>query len=262
MWAAALAGLAGATELDARAALYDAMLAEAAWGDLDAAVATYKRLSRSLPDRDPVATEALFWLGHALDQRGSAEEAREALIGGIATGRCDGCRALLERIAIDEESVTVVPVRWTFDDARHGFFHPWTLQDAGAIRLAPGPDGDPALEWTSMAEARRPDQLVVGFRSPSPPPVGLRFEITAADRPALLQLWAQDADGRVYTLPEPVVLAPGAPRPVAVTLAALAPAEPGPPLDPARLSRVVLVDVTGGRQPGPHRVWLDDFEVR
>lgn len=261
MWAL-LATLARADELDARIELYDAMLAEAAWGDLDTAIAAYRRLSRNVGERDPAGTDALYWLGNALDQLDQPEEAREALVGGISSGRCTGCRDLLERISIDGESVTSVPVRWSFDDANHGFFHPWTVQDTGSIRLAPGPKGDPSLEWTSNAQARRPDQLVVGFRHPSPAPHTVRFELTATGLTAILQVWAQDDDGRTWTLPEPVVIEAGQRRAVTIALSALIPEDGGPPLEPAALSRLTLVDLTGTRGSGPHTLWIDDFEVR
>ena len=254
----------GADEVQDRVELYDAMLQEALTGDLQAAALAYRSLSRKLPAEDPTRAEALLWLGRALYDLGEVEEARESLLDGIRSGLCPNrCRELLEIIEVDQESITATPTAWTFDQTDHGIFHPWLVQDLGSIKIATSPNGDPALEWSTTAQTRKPDRLVVGFQRPFPPPEEVRLTVTSSTHDALLQMLVEDEAGRRYGLPEALVVLPGAPRRITVPLRLLEPVEPAdPPCDPATLWRLTLVDLTGNRATGPNTLWIHDFEVR
>ena len=254
----------GAEEPEPRIELYDTMLQEALSGDLRQATSKYRTLARRLAAEDPARAEALLWLGRALYDLGEVEDAREALLDGIRSGLCPiRCRELLEIIEVDQESITRTPTAWTFDQTDHGFFHPWKVQDLGGIRIGTAPTGDPALEWTTFAQARRPDRLVVGFQRPLPVPRTVRLTMTSGAHEALLQVVVEDEAGRRYGLSEALVVVPGAPRRFVVPLRALQPVDPGgPPLNPAALWRLALVDLTGQRTTGPNTLWIHDFEVR
>lgn len=253
-----------ADDLEHRVELYDALLREALSGDLEQATVAYRSLSRKLPIDDPIRADALLWLGRALYDLGEVDQARDALLDGIRSGLCPvRCRELLEIVEVDQASITRTPTSWTFDQTDHGLFHPWQVQDLGGIRIDVSPAGDAALEWTTIAQTRKPDRLVVGFQRPAPAPEQLRITVTSSALEALLQILVEDDGGRRYGLPEALVVKPGGPRRLTVPLRVLEPVDPAdPPLDPAGLWRLTLVDLTGSRSPGPNTLWLHDFEVR
>ena len=245
--------------LDTRVPLYEGLLSEA-YGDADAAIARYTALSSSLAADDRSLGEALYWLGHGLYARGRVDEARQALVKGIGTGNCPECRNLLETLEIDQASVSTLPAAWSFDDGKNPLFQ--RLQDRGCIRIAVGPDDDPALQWTTTERQGDPDWLVLGLRDPKPAPETLRFDVRSEDLDAVLDVEAEDVHGRTFTLPVPILVSRGTPRRVVVALDTLVPTEPTPPLDPRQLVLLSIVDSTATRSLGSNRFWLDDVEIR
>ncbi|HHO50119.1 MAG TPA: hypothetical protein ENK18_04415 [Deltaproteobacteria bacterium] len=261
-WLALVA--AGQQELSARAALHEAMAEEVIHGDLDGAARRYLRMSRNRATDPTTRAETLFFLGRAMYDLGRIDLAREALLEGIRSGVCAiRCRDLLETLEIDLESVTTVPTRWTFDETDHGFFHPGAVQDLGAIKLGQAPDGDRALAWSTSPQARRPDRLVIGLKRPNPAPSLVSVRITSETLDAILQLVVEDEAGHRYSLPQPRALPAGRSRTLELPLAQLIPLQPGtPPLDPTRLTRLALIDLTGARTSGDNTLWIHDFALR
>ncbi len=79
----------------------------------------------------------------------------------------------------------------------------------------------------------------------------------------MLQELVEDDAGRRYGLPDALVVTAGAPRQLVVPLRLMEPVDPAdPPLVPASLSRLTLVDLSGTRATGANTLWLHDFEVR
>ena len=247
-----------ADEADARRALWDALLTEAERGDVAGAVQRFQELSRTLGAESATQAEALYWLGHGLYELDRIPDARGALLDGIRSGRCPQCRDLLEEIELELHSVTAVPTLWTFDDGQHGLFHPFAVQDQGAIQVADGLTG-PALRWTTLVRDREPDRLELGLRTTSARQV--RFSIRSVSLDALIEVRAEDVFGRLYTS-DPIEVPDGPVRRVVVPLDAFSRVETGEPLDPAEVARVELVDLTGARLSGANVLWIDDFEVR
>jgi tetratricopeptide (TPR) repeat protein len=245
-----------ASDLDARVSLYEGLLAEA-YGDYDTAIARYTGLASTLPDDDQSLSESLYRLGHALYARGRTAEARQALVEGIRRGRCPECHDLLELLEIDESSVTTVPATWRLE----AIVHPLEVQDCGSIRVAPGPDGDPALHWTTSERLCEPDRLVVGLRDVKPAPESFRFDIRSDDLDAVLDVEAEDVHGRRFVLTEPIAVPRATPRRVVVALSDLEPASPGPALVPSEVVLLWIVDRTS-RTLGSNHFWLDDVELR
>lgn len=246
--------------------LEDALLTEAAYGNLRGAARDYAEIVRFRPLDDPSRAQALFALGRVHAELGDAYAAREALLEGIRTGSClDPCQELLGRIELEQESITTLPVRWTFDDSNHGFFHPWQFDDRGTIRLERRAE-DTFLVWRTTVDVHVGDQLVVGFKNPDPPPSRLRFRAQARATEAWLKVVIVDEVGRTYALPTGNFRIPvNRTTVVEVDLAEVHPIDPlDPVLDPARIALVQLRDVSGveGESPGStHTLYLDDFEV-
>ena len=251
-------------DTDRRAVLQDGLLREAT-GDVVGAIALYRNLSSSGSDDDPVRLDALQSLGRLYDELGEVELAREALLEGVRSGS-RACQDLLERIDIEAESIRHVPVRWTFDTPDHGFFHPWTVQDRGAIRLGVDPLGQSALEWST--EPRRRDHLVVGLDRPQPAPEQLRFLVRSSRLEVSLQVVVEDDLGNTWRMPDAVTVAPGAAQTVALRLRDLVPDPPATGALPADHAwRLALEqDTTGPRNVDDsgerNTVWIDDFELK
>lgn len=266
MWAALLlAWSAGAAE--GWALLEDALLVESVYGDLESAARTYEQLVRRLAVDDPSRAEALLALGRARAELGEPDLARAALLEGIRTASClDPCQDLLGRIELEQESITRIPVRWTFDDADHGFFHPWQFDDKGTIRLERTRANDMELVWSTVIDIRKGDQLVVGFRRPQPTPRRVQFEVRSEATDAWLQVIFIDDHGRSYAVETGAFWVPvGRTTFVDVDLQTLHPIDPlDPPFDPGRVSRLQIRDVSAveGARPGPNTMYLDDFTVR
>lgn len=254
-----------AARVQSREELEDALLTEAAYGDFRGAVSTFGRIVKDRPIEDPSRARALLALGRLQSELGEPDAAREALLEGIRTGSClDPCQELLGRIELEQESITTLPVRWTFDDSDHGFFHPWQFDDRGTIRLERRSE-DTFLVWRTTVDVRG-DQLVVGFKDPRPPPSRIRFVAQARLTEAWLQLVVIDDLGRAYSPPTGNVHVPvNRPTVVEVDLSAVHPVDPlDPVLDPAQIALVQLRDVSGieGEPHGSvHMIYLDDFEV-
>ena len=267
LWASLAGPALAQSDPRARAALHDAMALEGIDGDLEAAASRYLRLSRNLAMDDRTRAEALYLLGRTMYDLGRVDPARAALLEGIRSGVCPTrCRDLLETIEIDLESVTTTPVVWTFDQLDHGFFHPWMVQDLGSIRLATPefPGRDAALAWSTSVQSRRPDRLVMGIHRPDPPPTEVMIRIRSARLDALVQVMVEDEAGARFWLPDPLTLDQGRIETLVVELADLRPAPPGAdrPMDPSRLVRLSLVDVTGLKSTGDNTLWIYAFSLR
>ncbi len=259
-----IAAALGQSALHARASLHEAMALEGIHGDLEGAARHYLRMSRNPVIDDATRGESLLSLGQALYDLGRPALAREALLEGIRSGVCPTrCRDLLETMEIDLESISVLPVTWTFDESDHGFFHSATVQDLGSIKLDTAPDGDRALAWSTSAQPRRPDRLLLGLIRPSPPPTALSIRITSEHLDAVLQNEAEDEAGNRYRLAEARALPRGRSRALDLPVSLLLPTQPGsPPLDPRQLTRLVLVDLTGARTSGDNLLWIHSFALR
>lgn len=266
MWLLALLGQ-PADAADSWDLLLDALLAESAYADLQSSGQTYEQIVRTLPVEDPSRAQALFALGRARAELGDATAAREVLLEGIRTGTClDPCYELLGRIELEEESITDLPVRWTFDTPEHGFFHPWRFNDKGTIRIQRHPErGDGVLAWHTVIDLRKGDQLVVGMQRPRPAPRRVALQVQARSTQAWLQFVVVDDAGRIYV---PTAGNVGVPTDrmvkVVVDLRSMQPLDPlDPRLDPSRISQLQIRDVSAleGAPPGPNTLFIDDFVV-
>lgn len=231
-------------------AVHEALLVDALGGDRLSAASRYEQLVRiELPAGDPSLSLALFWLGHARWVVGDLAGAREALDRCIRTGLDRArCLDLRSRIDLEAEAIHDLPVVWSFADADdHGVFHPRTFWDQGAVRLSEAADGEDVLAWSTRIDPLRPDELVVGFRDPTPRPREIRWTLRSLEVEATLEIVLFDLEGHAYVVP------PGRTRlPVRETVQVvldLSDARPtntdAPPLDPARLHRMVVRDLTG-----------------
>lgn len=248
-----------------RDALQDTLLVEAADHAVVQATRNYEVLVKNLGADDPVRSEALYWLGRARYEQGEVGGARDALRECVRTGGMrSSCLELLGRIELEQGAIREIPAEWTFDRTTHGFLHPWRYADKGAIRLAPGQQGDPGLAWRTTVDARGDDQLWVGFDSPDPAPRGVRFLLWSDRIESWIRLHASDIHGRRYSTPQSFRVPAGEMIVVDVHMDELEPEDPAtPPLDPAELYRLTLQDVTAyhGAARGDNELFLDDFQV-
>lgn len=251
---------------EAWAATWGVMLDEALYGTTREVGERYRGLMDATPADDPTLALLQFELGNVSWLVGDLPAAREALDACIRGGNGDSalkarCLDLRAGIDLETDAVRAVPVTWTFDDAHHGFIHPREHWVMGGIRL----DAVGALVWSTKVDGVRDDELVVAFRSVAPAPRQVRVRMSARLQDGAVLLWLDDVEGRRYQLPaRPVKLAQGEPVDITLRLADATPVTPGaPPLDPARLDRLVLADrssLVGAY--GPLELVIDEFEVR
>lgn len=209
--------------------------------DLDNLVAS------ELTSTDPALGAALLALGELRWLAGDVDGARDALDACVrqAAQRVT-CAMLRGTIDLEVEAVRAIPVRWTFDDADHGLFHPRAFWDRGSIRLD-SRDGDGVLAWSSRVDALGEDQLVAGLDRPSPAPTRLRLRATSREVEARLEVRLIDDLGHAYLARAmPFRLPRRQTVDLDIALRDAIPVDPtSPPLDPARLYRLVLRDATG-----------------
>jgi hypothetical protein len=243
-----------------------ALLTEVLDGDLGSARERYAALVRSeLPAGDPSLALAQFRLGEVcwvLGDPGAAREVLDACIrAGVEKARCLDLRS---RIDLEADAVHTVPVEWTFADAHHGFLHPRAWWDKGSIRLV-ADNTRSELVWSTQVDGSQEDVLVMGFRDPTPAPRAVYIRLTSTQLDATIGVEVEDLDGHTYAIAgrDPVV-----PRGQAAELelrfADMIPVLPGtPPLNPARLHRLYLLDRSGrAGQSGPNELRIDVFGVR
>lgn len=249
-------------------ALHDTLLLEAADYDVEAAAQRYDQLARDLGPDDPVRSEALYWLGRALYEQGDVDDARVALRECVRSSfEKARCLKLVGQIELASNAIATVPVRWSFNDLRHGFVHPWRYATKGSIRIQQEGVTDPVLAWRTVADTRSDDQLVVGFDSPRPPPTRIRFLVRSQQLDAYLRLNVYDVFGNRYTAPPPdtVVRVPrGEMVVIDLGLDDLQGEDPGQRrFNPAQIDRLVIQDVTAyyGGGTGANELYLDDFKV-
>lgn len=254
-----------ADEIEVWGMLAEILLIEAADGDLPRAAVAYEQLVRHLPDEDPMRAEALYHLGDVRYRQGDVDGARAALREGIRVGHNrDQCLVLLGRVELEQSAIHEVPVYWRFDGTSHGFVHPWARASRGSIHIE---EEAGALGWTTTVDARADDQLVVGFRNPQPSPRGIRLEVQSMKMDAHLRMLVYDVFGRKYTSARGAVSTPvpvGETIVIDVEMASMVALDANQgPLDPQRLDRVIIQDVTGyvGRETGPNTLLIDNFEV-
>jgi hypothetical protein len=268
-------GLAQAeTPQESWALVQEALLNDALRGDLDAAVAGYEQVvehllpasgGRQPPVSDPSLASALFWLGQARWAQGDVGGARLALDQCIRSGLDkDRCLDLRSHIDLEVDSVRKVPVTWTFDDEHHGFFHPRALWNRGTIRTV-GDQGGSFLQWTTTLDGDTHDELVVGFRDPSPAPSTVRLVARSEALDGALQIVLEDTDGHSYVHEaRPIRLPRGETVDIRLSLDSFRALVPGsPPLDVRRLHRLRVRDATALTGQLGRNVWAFDlFEVR
>lgn len=235
-------------------------------GDEAAAVQRYEDLVHNrLTTGDPNLSDALYWLAAARWSLGDLKGARDALDqcirSGVNKGRCIDLRS---HIDLEEDSVRVTPLTWTFDTEDHGFFHPREDWDRGSIRIVKGGSGS-VLSWTTQVDPQVADKLVVGFHAPSPAPSVMRLTATSLTLSATVEISLVDEYGRVFA-PRPATwaLPRGVPTVVEFRVDdATAVAGDGAKLVPSKLHRLVVRDITGRYgNVGTNEIQVDTFSVR
>ena len=260
---------------------HDARLVEAADGDHRDAATTYQQLVRDLIPRQaklgaqdpnqmaPFRGDVYLSLGRSRYLMGDIARAREALMEGIRTNTCpDQCNAFLSELELEQNAVREVPVHWAFDSPDHGFFHPWVYaRNKGTLRIhkAEGSD-NAALVWDTIIDDRQGDMLVVAFDEPSPAPRSIRLKMQSTTVAAQVAFHVVDDLGNRFQPrdgPQPVPALKVVQ--IDLRLTEMVPLDPASgPLDPARISRFEVLDVSASAMatPGPNALYLDDFEVR
>lgn len=235
-----------------------ALISEALRGDLPGAIRRYQTLIRTLPIEDPLWLAAIVGYARAKYDEGKVSDARDALQQAIRKGRCEAeCQQLVQHIAIDQESIRRLPVLWTFDNENAGLFHHWARQDSGELVAAPG-----ALSWTTRAEPdpQSTDQLVLGFIRPEPAPQRIAFRVRSVRAPSWVRIVLEDeAANRFVT--RTLELAPNVVSTVEAVISDVVAEDPTSRLNPSRITRVALEDLTGSRRPGPHTLQIVSFRA-
>lgn len=263
MWLLLAAAAAWAQEVGPQQMLHDAVALEGLYGDLEGAVQRYRLLVRNGAMDDASRARAVTMLGRALYDLGRVDEARQALFEGRASGVCSAsCVTLLQALVIEQEAVQTIPAVWDFDETDHSFFHPFPLQEAGAIRVGRFYDGTGVLEWETTQPARGRDMLVVGLMRPTPAPTEVTLSVTSGTGGPGLIVAVEDELGRRWVSSEPIALPRGTRVDVTLPLNKLRPDFEGVrvPVDASRLTRVALETVA----PKGLRslVFLHTFSIR
>ena len=259
-------GIANAQDIDAWGALQDAQLAESIDGNLSSAMATYEQLMKRLHIDDPVRGDALYAYARAAWMLGDDARARQVLLQGIRTGTCDvPCRDLLERIDFEAYAVASLPVRWTFQGSEHGLFHPWRLDEYGALRVSPAQeDGNRVLIWSSASNPQRQDRLMIGLALPDQQPKTFKLNVSSKLSNAWIQLAAFDQNGLEYRSGGSGLEVPtGRAMSVQFDLEGLSPRGGGTPTETPHFVRLELLETSSleGGTDGPNELYLDDVEI-
>jgi len=248
-------GQSRAAEQD-RARVQLALIAEAVRGDIPTAIARYQHVVRTQPVDHPLWALAVVAWARGLYEDGRVAEAEEALREAIRRGRCEAdCLSLLQTIGLDQESIRETPVDWTFRDENPGLFHHWSRQGQGELVATPR-----GLSWTTQADPRRSDRLVMGFIRPEPPPAQLEFIVRSIEATAFVRIVLEDESGDRFVTPT-TRLPPNEATPVVALVEEVVAEDPTSRLDPGRLSRVSLEDLTGSRRSGPHTLQFVRFRA-
>ena len=240
---------------DAREDLENALLARSI-GDRETALNELVRLGRTLAAEDPLRGLALFWSSTLRAEMGDLDEARDSLRECIRSGpgRQD-CADLLARLELERTAMRV-PGTWSFN-GEHGIAVLWNQAEHGSVQIEEI-DGDPALVWVSHHVPDQPGMLLFAV-VPGARPQRLSMRISTPDERALvLPLFIDDA-GQIHRAQQPTVLS--APHTVHTLVVDLAEVKG---LDPARLERVVLRDLTPASDTDTAQtvVVLDDVSLR
>lgn len=255
-----------AQAIDAWGALQDAKLAEAVDGDLRSAMATYEQLMKRLHIDHPVRGDALYAYARAAWVLGDNARARQVLLQGIRTRTCDvPCRDLLERIDFETYAVASLPVRWNFQDSEHGLFHPWRLDEYGALRVSEAQeDGNRVLIWSSASNVQRQDRLMIGLAIADAQPTTFKLKIRSKLPNAWIQLAAFDQNGVEYRSGGTGLQLPtNREMNVQFDLERLAPRDGVLPVETTPLVRLELLETSAleGGTDGPNELYLDDIEI-
>ena len=245
-------------------ALHTGLLVESLYGDQERAIGLYSSLRGSLPSDDTTRTDALLLLGRAQIELGRYDDAQETFrecIRILGTG--NACSETLKLVALEQQSVTSLPVVWTFDDRTHRLV---LFSERGSLRLADDASNS-VLVWTpTRGETRRSDILALGFRRPTPPPRELRIRARATGSTSL-QPFVSDRMGHGFTLPasRQIIRLTTTFREYVIPLRDLEPVDRRDALfDPMEIHRIELRDVTALLEPGryAHQILIDRLEIR
>jgi len=261
MWT--LPSWAGPTEMHKQSTrFWAAKLSVSADGDLRRAAQIYEDLSQlEGTETATLRREALLQLanvrlnqGDLLGARAAFERCHRINTSGEANINTEQCLLGARKVAVRENAVTSLPVKWTFDDENHGF-------------VVFGQGGTTTVDQGSLVWRQELDQyvgrLVVGLRVPNSEPVGIRLSVRAEAVAANLSMIVKDQVGNVYWEPKPF-LAGARTRTVEVRFKDLTPwDESMPPIDPNVLVEIQLLDTTELLQSTQQTpiIIIEEFEI-
>ena len=178
--------------------LHEALLKESADGDLDGALIIFESLAGRLsssPETGPILAEALFQLGYGYAKQGNTDLARVKLKECIRVSGSPRCRHLLSKIALDENALKELPVRWDFDNRQHGFV---LIPGIGSVQVEVQ-EGSSHLKW-SLPSGSNPDVLALTMNEPKPGPRKVRLSAYLAQGERLIYPVVEDQSGQRYVL--------------------------------------------------------------
>lgn len=178
--------------------LHAALLAESVDGDLEGAIATFEALAGRLSattETGPILAEALFQLGYAYVKKGDTDRARAKLRECLRVSGSERCRHLLSKIALEENAISTLPLRWEFNDNQHGFV---LIPGTGSVRVS-GDTRNNWLKW-SLPEGSNPDVLAFSIRPEALPAKRARFVAYVQRGERLVYPVIEDDYGNRFTL--------------------------------------------------------------
>ncbi len=202
-------GLALAQDVRAWQGMHEGMLLEAGEGDVQRAVSWYEGLIEGLPEDDDSQPELHYWLARARYALGESEGARRALrVAAEDDAFEDRAEALLGQIDSLDLQIRKLPVEHTFETGTSHWVHSWLHAGRGAIAtdLAPGEEGH-ALAWQTVVKDRQDDRILLTFAPEASDVDSIAFRLRSEAFPAHLHPLLEDADGHLYSLAEPLLVA-------------------------------------------------------
>jgi len=244
--------------------LHEALLIESVDGDLLGAMRMYESLERRLrPDgqNHQILARALYRLGRANYELGDFQNAALKLRDCIRISQDIACKMLITEIALAEDAVRSLPVRWDFRNRQHGFV---LIPGHGAMSVQTE-EADSHLLWALHSTLGEADKLVLAFLNPKSTPQSMRMAAQTTRSPALLQIVLVDVYGHEYQPAEGVIKLSQEQRVYDISLSDIVSTtdskRPNQPIDIDRLELRDISSILGGAAQ-PNRIKLQWFEVR
>ena len=234
-----------------------------------AAASVYEALLDNLADDDPLRGEVLYWLGRARFDAADPVRARTALLRAAAHPQArERARAYLGWMALEERQIKSLPYVETFAAGTGALVRGWGRGAEDDLGAASGRGrSDTTAAWRVGVSDGEQDFLAVAIAPDAGRLEHLHIRLRAEGFEAVMTIVVVDADDRRWVSAETTRIPTKDWTDLRIDTGTLVGEGPGggaQQLNPSRVRRVELVDVTAfhSRMRGEHWVFIDELSLR